>query len=56
MIESWGPVIAASIIVVGAATVQAVIYLHTLRERRKERERERMNAVKDLEASIFGSA
>ena len=48
MIESWGPVIAASIIVVGAAAVQLRIYSHTLRERRKEQERERLNAVKDL--------
>ena len=48
MIESWGPVIGAGIIVGGAAAVQSGIYLHTIRERRKDRERERLNAVKDL--------
>lgn len=48
MIESWGPVIGAGIIVGGAAAVQLFIYCRTISERRKERERERINAVKDL--------
>ncbi len=48
MIESWGPVIGAGIIVVGAVAMQLFIYRRTISERRKERERGRVNAVKDL--------
>ena len=48
MMESWAPVVGAGIIVGGAAVVQLAIYLHTLKERRKDRERVRVNAVRDL--------
>ena len=48
MIESWGPVIGAGIIVGGAAAVQLYVYRRTIQERRKELKRERVNAIHDL--------
>lgn len=48
MIEPWAPVIGAGVIVLGAAVVQLHIYRRTAGDKRKDRERKRLNAVKDL--------